>query len=229
MPQTPPGNADGFIPARTPMLAASAARRAFWRRTLHQWHWISAALSLAGMMLFAATGLLLNNAALLESEPEVHTRALTLPDPILADLQAAAAALTPSAPTLLPDAVRPWLAAELDIHISDQTAEISGANVTLSLAQPGADAWLTIDLDSGAVEYERSDYGWIAYFNDLHKGRHTGRVWSWFIDVFAIACLIFTTSGLFLLFMHARQRQSTWPLTTLGLIVPLILMLLFIH
>ena len=36
--------------------------RAFWLRQLHSWHWISAALSLAGMLLFAVTGLTLNHA-----------------------------------------------------------------------------------------------------------------------------------------------------------------------
>jgi len=174
------------------------------------------------MLLFAATGLLLNNAALLESEPEVHSRDLKLPDALLADLGAAASGS-------LPGPVRRWLEDALNVRIGAQAAEVSGAELTLSLPQPGADAWLTIDLDSGAVQYERNDYGWVAWFNDLHKGRHTGLVWRWFIDVFALACLMFTATGLALLVLHARQRRSTWPLTTLGLIAPLILMLLFIH
>ena len=34
-----------------------ARRRSYWLKTLHQWHWISAALCLVGMILFAATGI----------------------------------------------------------------------------------------------------------------------------------------------------------------------------
>jgi hypothetical protein len=32
-------------------------RRAFWMRQLHQWHWISSALCLIGLLLFALTGI----------------------------------------------------------------------------------------------------------------------------------------------------------------------------
>jgi len=32
---------------------ASSRRRAYWLKTLHQWHWISSALCLLGMLLFA--------------------------------------------------------------------------------------------------------------------------------------------------------------------------------
>ena len=82
---------------------------------------------------------------------------------------------------------------------------------------------------SGAVEFERTERGWISYFNDLHKGRNAGPAWSWFLDLFAIACLVFCITGLFLLQMHAKQRRMTWPYVGLGLIVPLLLALLFIH
>ena len=71
--------------------------------------------------------------------------------------------------------------------------------------------------------------GWIAYFNDLHKGRHTGLAWSWFIDALALACIIFSLTGLFLLHLHSARRWSTWPLVGLGLVAPLIIMLLFLH
>jgi uncharacterized protein len=42
--------------------ARQQARRSFWLRQLTQWHWISAAISLIGMILFAATGITLNHA-----------------------------------------------------------------------------------------------------------------------------------------------------------------------
>ena len=94
---------------------------------------------------------------------------------------------------------------------------------------PGVDAWLSVDAQTGKVEYERTDRGWISYFNDLHKGRHAGPVWSWFIDVFALACVVFSVTGLLLLNMHAAQRGATWPLVAFGLVLPLLLALIFIH
>jgi hypothetical protein len=66
----------------------------------------------------------------------------------------------------------------------------------VSLPQPGGDAWLTVDRRSGAVFYERTDRGWIAYVNDLHKGRNTGLPWTVFIDAVAVACVISSATGL---------------------------------
>ena len=36
-------------------------------------------------------------------------------------------------------------------------------------------------------------------------------------------------TGLALLGLHARNRRMTWPLVSLGLLIPLILALIFIH
>ena len=99
----------------------------------------------------------------------------------------------------------------------------------LGLPRPGGDAWLTLDLGTGELFYESTDRGWIAYANDLHKGRHTGLAWSWFIDLFAGVCVVFSLTGLWLLQRQARTRPSTWPLTGLGLLVPVLIALLFIH
>ena len=56
--------------------------------TLRQWHWISSALCLVGMLLFAVTGITLNHAGQIESKPQVQSRAAQLPAPLLATLQA---------------------------------------------------------------------------------------------------------------------------------------------
>ena len=82
---------------------------------------------------------------------------------------------------------------------------------------------------TGEAEHESTDRGWVAYFNDLHKGRNAGPWWSWFIDLFAVAALVFSLSGLFLLQMHARHRPSTWPMVGLGVLLPLLIALLLIH
>ncbi|MBU2039170.1 MAG: PepSY-associated TM helix domain-containing protein, partial [Gammaproteobacteria bacterium] len=83
--------------------------------------------------------------------------------------------------------------------------------------------------DSGVLLYERSERGWISYLNDLHKGRNTGPLWSWFIDIFSLLCLVFSLSGLWLLVRYARQRPSTWPLVALGVVIPLLIIILSVH
>jgi hypothetical protein len=41
--------------------------------------------------------------------------------------------------------------------------------------------------------------------------------------------VLFTLTGLLLLYMHAKPRRSTWPLVGLGLIAPLLIILFFVH
>lgn len=201
-------------------------RRSYWLKTLHQWHWMSAAVSLAGLIVFAATGLTLNNAAWIEAAPQIQTASATMPVQIREGLAQPDEQLK-HAP--LPAQAEQWLDNALGIRIYGRAAEYSTDEVYVGLPEPGADAWLTIDLADGHVQYERSWRGWVAYFNDLHKGRHTGTAWSWFIDLLAIACLIFALTGLFLMKMLAAKRKATWPLTGLGIVIPVVLMLLWMH
>ena len=198
--------------------------RGFWLRTLHQWHWISSAVCLIGMLLFAATGITLNHAAKIEATPQVDNRQLELPAAVLAQLGTRADGNAP-----LPRPARQWLDAELDISIGGRAAEWSPEEIYLSLPRPGGDAWLSIDRESGALEFESTSRGAVSYLNDLHKGRNAGPAWGWFLDVFAVACLVFCITGLFLLHLHARQRRMTWPLVGLGLMIPLLIALLLIH
>jgi hypothetical protein len=197
-------------------------------KTLHQWHWISSALCLLGMLLFAITGLTLNNAGLIESKAAVVSRHASLPDALRTDL-AQQAQRHGRDKTPLPDEAVNWLAVQLDVQARDKPAEWSADEIYLSLPRAGGDAWLSLNLATGEVEHELTDRGWIAYLNDLHKGRNTGKAWSWFIDAFAVACLVFSLTGLLLLKMHAGRRMATWPMVGLGLLIPLVLTLLFIH
>jgi hypothetical protein len=194
----------------------------FWLGTLRQWHWISSALCLAGMLLFAVTGITLNHAAQIEAKPQVTTRLAQMPEPLQASLH-------DKMPTQgLPLALRQCLEAELSIRLDGRDAEWSDGELYIGLPRPGDDAWLSLDVESGALEYESTDRGWIAYLNDPHKGRNTGTAWFWFIDVFAVLCVVFSLSGL-LLQRYAGNRPSTWPMVGLGLVLPVLLALPFIH
>lgn len=176
------------------------------------------------MLLFAATGITLNHAAKIEATPQVDNRQLELPAAVLDQLGTREDGNAP-----LPRAARQWLDAQLDISIGGRAAEWSPEEIYLSLPRPGGDAWLSIDRASGAVEFESTSRGAVSYLNDLHKGRNAGPAWGWFLDVFAVACLVFCITGLFLLHLHARQRRMTWPLVGLGLMIPLLIALLLIH
>jgi hypothetical protein len=204
------------------------ARRAAWLKQLHQWHWISSAICLIGMILFAATGITLNHAASIEAKPAIVSRTAQLPAELAASLKPAAAGESDHKGAV-PAPVRAWLAKALDRAVDGRDAEWNRDEIYLALPRPGGDAWIRIARGSGEVEYEDTDRGWISYLNDLHKGRNAGVAWSWFIDIFAAACLVFSITGLLILKFHAVSRPSTWPLVGLGLVIPALLALLLIH
>lgn len=209
---------------------ANNPRRAYWLKTLHQWHWISSAICLLGMLLFAVTGFTLNHATQIEAKPTVTSKKTELPVGLrtqLAKINADDDSDKASDP--LPAELRHWIKDQLAVDVGTRDAEWSPEEVYVALPRPGGDAWLRIDRGSGDVEYELTDRGWISYLNDLHKGRNSGAVWSWFIDIFAAACLIFSITGLFILKMHANNRPMTWPMVGLGILIPFLLAILFIH
>ena len=199
--------------------------RSFWLKQLHQWHWISAALSLVGMLLFAVTGFTLNHAGQIEAQPKVVSRKATLPADLLAQLAKGPA----EGKRPLPIQVETWLDKAVAADIARREGEWSQEEVYVALPRPGGDAWISIDRETGAVEHEKTTRGAISLLNDLHKGRNAGKAWGWFIDVFAGACVVFAVTGLILLQFHARARPLTWPLVAGGLVIPLLLVILFVH
>lgn len=207
-------------------LAATAQRRADWMRLITRWHWISSALCLVGMLFFALTGITLVHAERLESRAATTTsREAAVPGDVMQALNLP----SPPADNTVPPALVRWLDQTWHIPVVPKAVEWGPDELFLDLKRPGVDAAVTIDLRQAVARYEAVDRGWVAYFNELHRGRNAGPVWAGFLTVFGVVCVIFSLTGLLLLQMHARARWSVWPVTGLGLLAPLLLILLFIH
>jgi len=198
--------------------------RGWWLKQLHDWHWMSAAVSMIGLLLFAATGITLNHAATIGAAPQIREYKAQLSAPLLAQLARPASDAAP-----LPAGVTDDIRRQTGLDAAGRPGEWSEGEVYVALPRPGGDAWVSIDRNTGAISAELTDRGWISYANDLHKGRNTGGAWSWFIDIFAGACILFTLTGLFLLYMHSKPRPLTWPLVGLGLLAPLLILFFFVH
>ena len=210
--------------------AQRAQRRAQWLKAILPWHWISSALTLAGLLAFAVTGITLNHADSIEARPIVRRGDFELGPAQRSALVRGAPPGDGTARAVLPPALTTTLQERLGLQWDAAAeAEWSAGEVYLSLPRPGGDAWLRIERATGAVEWEDSDRGLVAWLNDLHKARHTGATWRWFIDIFAAACALAAVSGLLLLALHARRRPSTWPLVAAGLVLPLLLALYAAH
>lgn len=197
-------------------------------KQLYQWHWISSAICLVGMLVFSVTGITLNHASQIEAEPVVQLQTMATPTVINQQLQKVTA--KEQAQSSLPKNVEQWLINQHGIRLTDESQiEWSSDEVYISLPKAGGDAWARFSLSDSQFEYENTDRGLISLLNDLHKGRHTGAVWQGFIDVFSVACVIFSLTGLFILQQHARRRPMVWPLLGSGLVIPLVLIIFFVH
>ena len=224
--QAAANDAATHVPA-LPDSLASAPRRGLWLRQLHQWHWISSAMCLMAMLLFSVTGFTLNHASQIEAKPAVTRLKGQLPALLqrqLADFATSHA----DAKMPLPAELADWAEHAFPVEVRGKRAEWSEEDAYVALPRPGGDAWLRIGVD-GKVEYEKTDRGWISWLNDMHKGRNAGPVWSWFIDIFAGACLVFCITGFLILKYHAAKRPSTWPVIGFGIVLPIVLALLFVH
>ena len=121
----------------------------------------------------------------------------------------------------LPTALADWAAARSRCRIGGREAEWSDAGDLCRAAAAGRRRLGEHRPQAAARRATNvTDRGWISYLNDLHKGRNTGAAWSLFLDVFAVACVVFCLTGLVLLQLLSNGRPSTWPLVGLGFVIP---------
>ena len=201
-------------------------RRLFWMTQARVWHWITGAATLVGMLMFAFTGITLNHAAQIEGKPAVVEKVAVMPPDILALLGPAP---KEGEKATLPAPVTEWLEKETGAPVSRRAGEWSDTEVYVGMPKPGGDAWLSVDRETGDVTYEDTNRGAISFLNDLHKGRNTGPVWFWFLDIFSVAAILFCITGLVLLWMHAPRRPPTWFIVGAGLLVPALIAVFLIH
>lgn len=193
--------------------------------SLRQWHWVSSAVCLVGMLLFAITGITLNHAHQIPAQKTTVSLTADLDRSVLANLTRPDDETGP-----LPKDLRLEIRRALGVYIASHIeAEWYEDEIYVPLPRPGGDAWMSVDLLTGEAVYENTSRGVVAYLNDLHKGRNTGVIWSWFIDLFAIACVVFSLSGLWLLIRLQKTRPGTWPAVMLGVVLPLMIIILFVH
>jgi hypothetical protein len=109
---------------------------------------------------------------------------------------------------------------ELAISLTNAVIESTREELFFSIKKAGENTAITLDLASGELFFERTDYGLWALLNDLHKGRNTSDSWGWIIDITSILCIVFSISG-FILAMPQRRFNRTLTLS-LGVTIAII-------
>jgi hypothetical protein len=85
---------------------------------------------------------------------------------------------------------------------------IDEEEISISFQGPGYTADFFVNRADGKYELTETKMGIIAVINDLHKGRDTGKSWSWVIDFSAIFMIVISLTGLILLLFLKKKRTN---------------------
>jgi hypothetical protein len=103
---------------------------------------------------------------------------------------------------------------------------IDEEEISISFQGPGYTADFFVNRDDGKYELTETKMGLIAVINDLHKGRDTGKAWSWVIDFSAIFMIVISVTGLILLVFLKKKRTNGLLWLAIGGVVALLFYLL---
>ena len=176
-------------------------------------------ISFAIVLFFSVTGLTLNHAEYFAGESKTSTEKGTL--------KAAWVNVT--------DTMR---IAKLDVveylrktnHLKGELSEfrIDEAECSLSFKGPGYGADVFIDRATGAYEISLMQAGAVGILNDLHKGRDSGKSWSWVIDISAVLMTLVSLTGLILILYIKRKRISGLTWAVIGLLLSILVYVLWV-
>lgn len=102
-------------------------------------------------------------------------------------------------------------------HVTGAISEfvIDEDQCTISFNGPGYTADVFVGRTSGAYELSETRTGLFGVLNDLHKGRDSGKVWKWVIDISAVLMVLVSFTGLMMLWFLKKKRVAGF-LTVLG-------------
>lgn len=87
---------------------------------------------------------------------------------------------------------------------------------SLSFKGPGYSADAFVNRKDGSLQLTELRLGLFAVLNDLHKGRDSGKGWSWLIDISAVFLTLVSLTGLIMLFFLKKRRLSGLIITVIG-------------
>jgi uncharacterized protein len=180
------------------------------RRFAHLARWLHTYLSMlsfAILLFFALTGLTLNHAEWFDSQqrPAVFHGSLNK-----------AWVNTPDPGAVEKDDIVNFFRRTYRTRGALSDFHVDGNQCEVLFKGPGYEADATIDRVSGMYDLTISPFSLVAFLNDLHKGRDTGKQWSAVIDFSAVLMTLVSLTGLTLIFFLNKRRFSGLLLVALG-------------
>jgi hypothetical protein len=190
------------------------------RRTAIVSRWLHIYLSMASfavVLFFAVTGLTLNHADAMAGKPIVRNLDGSLTPKELGSKD--------HADTL---AIVEHIRNTDKVHGAVSDLRVEDDQISFSFRGPGYSADTTVDRATGKYQVVETRSGFIAVINDLHKGRDTGKTWSWVIDASAVLLTLVSLTGLLLIFFIYKKRTSGLILAAVATLLCVLLYRLYV-
>lgn len=176
------------------------------------------------LILFCVSGIVLNHVDWLKNDKSNGHVTATIP----AELVTKANAQLNTLPSLYPE-IEAYLATQYSLtKVKSIEWEKEDALVMLDYPLPAGFAYAELDFTTGELNLDYQTGGFLSLIGDLHKGRYTGEVWSWVIDISAILMIIFAITGMIILFQNRKKRLAGIWITVLGIATPLVIYLCWV-
>jgi hypothetical protein len=103
-------------------------------------------------------------------------------------------------------------------HIKGDVSDfiIDDDQCSVSFKGPGYSADAFINRDNGKYTITETSLGLVAVMNDLHKGRDTGKKWSYLIDIAAIFLTLLSLTGIVMICFMKKKRINGFVLVIVG-------------
>jgi len=176
------------------------------------------------LILFCVSGIVLNHVDWLKNDKNNGQVTATIP----AQLVTKANEQLNTLPTLYPE-IEAYLAEQYALtKVKSIEWEKEDALVMLDYPLPAGFAYAELDFTNGELNLDYQTGGFLSLIGDLHKGRYTGEVWSWVIDISAVLMILFAITGMIILFQNRKKRLAGIWITVLGVATPLVIYLCWV-
>lgn len=113
-------------------------------------------------------------------------------------------------------------------HLKGEVSDffIEDSQCSVSFKGPGYSADAFIDRSNGEYKITESMLGLVAIMNDLHKGRDTGKTWSYIIDASAIFMTVISLTGIIMMGFMKKKRLKAFVIAFIGVVIAFLFYLL---
>lgn len=210
---------------KRPWIISARAKRIFhWSRLIHVY---LSTLFLGLLIFFSITGLLINHSDWIKSPADEGQFEKPIPADVLASWEgfdwSEAGELPETKPILTFLKNSYGLVHPKEVKVDNEAREIS-----FDFQMASSYVFVTAGADDKSLRFEHRNFGFWQVMGDLHKGRNSGSSWSLLIDVSAVAVILFSLTGLFILFQNMKQRRIGSLLTVGGLLLPVLIYYLLV-